>query len=28
VAALLAAVRNRGEINAAWWYELVPGEPA
>ncbi len=28
VAVLLAAVRKRGEINAAWWYELVPGEPA
>lgn len=27
VAALLAAVRNRGEINAAWWYELVPAGP-
>jgi hypothetical protein len=28
VRALLGAVRKRGEINAAWWYELVPGELA
>ena len=25
VRALLAAVRNRGEVNRKWWYELVPG---
>jgi hypothetical protein len=28
VRVLLAAARSRGEINRAWWYQLVEGDPA